>query len=103
MPHSDSVGQLWSTTEPISALTSGADALYDHGIMDLEILHPSGSLELGSSKSWLDDSASRDPFRTMQSESRHSSRPSSFSEDLEAIELETKDEDVHEFLAVDFD
>ena len=109
MPHSDSVVQLWPTTEPISALTSGADASYDHGIMDFEILRPSGSFELGSSKSRLDDSAGRDPFCSIQSESRHSSRPSSFSEnphDLEAIgtpELETKDEDAHEFLAVDFD
>jgi hypothetical protein len=87
--------------------TFATDALYDHGIMDLEISCPPGALDSGNkhSKSWFDSPTRRHPLHTTQFESGQPS--SSFSEmvlDFEANGiLELEGENLHNFLAVDFD
>jgi hypothetical protein len=99
VPRRDSVVQHWHTPEPIYVPTSATDALYDHGIMDLETSCPPRPLNSGSIPS------KRHPFRTTQFESGHPS--ASFPEmalDFAAIGIpELGGENVHNFFAVDFD
>ena len=101
VPPSDSVVQLWHTPEPIFVPASAAD---DHGIMDLE---PPGPLNSGSicSRSWFDPPTRSHPFRSTHSESgQPSASLSGMVLDVEAIEmLKLEGENVHDFLAVDFD
>lgn len=107
MPRFDSVVQPWHTPEPMFVPTSATDALYDHGITDSEIPYLPGALNSGSmhSKSWFDSPTRRHPLHTAQFESGQPS--ASFSEmavDFEAIGiLELEGENIHKFLAVDFD
>jgi hypothetical protein len=85
--------------------TSATDALYDHGTMDLEISCPPGALNSGSmhSKSWFDSPTRHHPLHTTQFKSGQPSF-SGMAVDFEAIgTLELEGENVHNFLAVDFD